>query len=280
MWCLSNAPSWRAADWLGSARSYSTLDLTKGYWQIPLSPYPKKRQSSQCRLDYTNLLHFHSGNSGLQLAFSCLMDRIFRPIMIGSGISSMCALSWDRYGLRDLQRTRRSVQLGIWRYGIWASTWAIGRCVPKIDKTAAKVAYPGPKNKRRWGPFEGLAEYYSRCIPNYSALTSPLTDLTKKEAPDPVQWTELYQQAEQVKGCPVPSPHLFTCEGREQFLKPESWAGRRLYGRGASQEIVLNFILVKKPNKSLVYSWSLTSSFYINMSRVTLGTYFDALMVM
>ncbi len=41
----------------------------------------------------------------------------------------------------------------------------------------------------------GLAGYYRRFILNYSELTSPLTDLTKKEAPDPVQWTELCQQA-------------------------------------------------------------------------------------
>ncbi len=31
--------------------------------------------------------------------------------------------------------------------------------------------------------------------PNFSDLTSPLTDLTKKEAPDPVHWMELCQQA-------------------------------------------------------------------------------------
>ncbi len=37
--------------------------------------------------------------------------------------------------------------------------------------------------------------YYRRFVPSYSDLTSPLTDLTKKEAPDPVQWTELCQQA-------------------------------------------------------------------------------------
>ncbi len=43
--------------------------------------------------------------------------------------------------------------------------------------------------------FLGLAGYYRRFIPNFSDLTSPLTDLTKKEAPDPVQWTELCQQA-------------------------------------------------------------------------------------
>ncbi len=32
-------------DRLGAARFYSTLDLTKGYWQIPLSPLSKEKNS-------------------------------------------------------------------------------------------------------------------------------------------------------------------------------------------------------------------------------------------
>ncbi|XP_058637108.1 uncharacterized protein LOC131543606 [Onychostoma macrolepis] len=43
------------------------------------------------------------------------------------------------------------------------------------------------KTKKEVRQFLGLAGYYRRFIPNYSELTSPLTDLTKKEAPDPEQ---------------------------------------------------------------------------------------------
>ncbi len=32
-------------DRLGTARIYSTLDLTKGYWQIPLSPFSKEKSA-------------------------------------------------------------------------------------------------------------------------------------------------------------------------------------------------------------------------------------------
>ncbi|KAL0162284.1 hypothetical protein M9458_041680, partial [Cirrhinus mrigala] len=52
---------------------------------------------------------------------------------------------------------------------------------------------PGPKTKKEVKQFLGLAGYYRRFIPNYSELTSLLTDLN--EAPDLVQWTELCQQA-------------------------------------------------------------------------------------
>ncbi len=70
-----------------------------------------------------------------------------------------------------------------------------GQVRPQIDKTAAVAACPSPKTKKEVRQFLGLAGYYRRFVPNFSDLTSPLTDLTKKEAPDPVQWTELCQQA-------------------------------------------------------------------------------------
>ncbi|KAI2647892.1 Retrovirus-related Pol polyprotein [Labeo rohita] len=70
-----------------------------------------------------------------------------------------------------------------------------GQVRPQISKTAAIATCPRPKTKKEVRQFLGLAGYYRRFIPNYLDLTSSLTDLTKKEAPDPVQWTELCQQA-------------------------------------------------------------------------------------
>ena len=56
----------------------------------------------------------------------------------------------------------------------------------------------------------GLAGYYRRFIPAFSELTSPLTDLTRKGASDPVQWMELCQRAfERVKEVLCGEPLLF-----------------------------------------------------------------------
>ncbi len=57
-------------DRLGTARFYSTLDLTKGYGRSPYHRYPKKSQPSQRRLDCTNLSRFRLGCSGRPLPFS------------------------------------------------------------------------------------------------------------------------------------------------------------------------------------------------------------------
>ncbi len=66
----------------------------------------------------------------------------------------------------------------------------------------------------------------------------------------------------------------FTCEGESDFETQKAGL-RDCVRQGASQEFVLNFILVKKHNKSpphnkIAHSWSLTSSSSFNTSWVTL----------
>ncbi len=70
-----------------------------------------------------------------------------------------------------------------------------GQVRPQIDKTAAIATCPCPKTKKEVRQFLGLAGYYRHLLPNYSDITSPLTDLIKKGAPDLVQWTEQCQRA-------------------------------------------------------------------------------------
>ena len=63
--------------------------------------------------------------------------------------------------------------------------------------------------------FLGLAFYYRRFIPNFAELTSPLTDLTRNGASDPVQWTEQCQGSlERVKQALCGEPLLHTPKSR------------------------------------------------------------------
>ena len=86
-----------------------------------------------------------------------------------------------------------------------------GQVRPQVDKTAAIAACPRPKTKKEVRRFLGLAGYYRRFIPNFAELTSPLTDLTRKGASDPVQWTEQCQESlERVKQALCGEPLLHT----------------------------------------------------------------------
>ncbi|KAI7796732.1 hypothetical protein IRJ41_005254, partial [Triplophysa rosa] len=66
-------------DRLGSARFYSTLDLTKGYWQIPLSPLSKEKTAFTTPFGLHQFVTLPFGLFGAPATFQRLMDRILRP---------------------------------------------------------------------------------------------------------------------------------------------------------------------------------------------------------
>ncbi len=197
-------------DRLGAARFYSTLDLTKGYWQIPLSPLSKEKTAFTTPFGLHQFVTLPFGLFGAPATFQRLMDKVLRPhsAYAAAYLDDIIIHSndWQRH-MEHLRAVLRALRVA----GLTANPrkCAIGRVEvrylgfhlghgqvrPQIDKTAAVAACPSPKTKKEVRQFLGLAGYYRRFVPNFSDLTSPLTDLTKKEAPDPVQWTELCQQA-------------------------------------------------------------------------------------
>lgn len=63
----------------------------------------------------------------------------------------------------------------------------------------------------------GLTSYYQRFIPHFSALASPLTDLTRSRLPNQVTWTEETEKAfHDLKGALCSRPVLVTPD----FSKP------------------------------------------------------------
>ncbi|KAF4088913.1 hypothetical protein AMELA_G00060260, partial [Ameiurus melas] len=62
-------------------------------------------------------------------------------------------------------------------------------------KVEAVKGYPRPTSKKKVCAFLGLAGYYRRFVPNFSAIASPLSALTKKGQPDRVRWSADAKQA-------------------------------------------------------------------------------------
>ncbi len=79
---------------LGAARFYSTLDLTKGYWQIPLSPLSKEKTAFTTPFGLHQFVTLPFGLFGAPATFQrvcrCLSGSI---VMIGSGIWNISARS-------------------------------------------------------------------------------------------------------------------------------------------------------------------------------------------
>ncbi len=231
---LSNAAGWQIAWSAGTARIYSTLDITKVYWQIPLSPLSKEKSTFTTLFGLHQFVPLPFGLFGVPATFQHLMDKILRPHMP------------LMVHLREVLRAQRGAGLmanpkkctiGQVEVRYLGFHLGHGQVHPQIDKTAAIATCPRPKTKKEVRQFLGLVGYYRRFIPNYSDFTSPLTNLTKKEVPDPVQWTERCQQAFfQVKAALCGGPLLHSPDFSLPFLLHTDASDRGL-GAVLTQEI-------------------------------------------
>ncbi len=239
-------------DRLDTARFYSTLDLTKGYWQIPLSPLSKEKSAFTTPFGLHQFVTLLFGLFGAPATFQRLMDKILRPhtAYAAAYLDDIIIYSqdWQRHmvHLREVLRALRGAGLtanpkkcAIGRVEVRYLGFHLGhgQVRPQIDKTAAIAACPRPKTKKEVRQFLGLAGYYRRFIPDYSELTSPLTDLTKKEVPDMVPWTERCQQVfTQVKAALCGGPLLHSPDFSLPFLLQTDASDRGL-GAVLTQEI-------------------------------------------
>ena len=69
------------------------------------------------------------------------------------------------------------------------------RLQPDVEKIETLKKAPIPQTKKQIRSFLGLAGFYRKFIPNFSAIAIPLSDLTKKGQPNKVKWTENTQLA-------------------------------------------------------------------------------------
>ena len=63
----------------------------------------------------------------------------------------------------------------------------------ELAKVEAISAFQTPKTKRDVRSFLGLVGYYRRFVPQFAALTAKLTDSTRKDRPNKVNWTSELQ---------------------------------------------------------------------------------------
>ena len=192
-------------DRLGMATYYTTLDCTKGYWQIPLSPAAREKTAFSTPLGLYQFKVLPFGLFGAPATFQRLMDRVLRPhAAYAAAYLDDIVIYGDDWGqhmqrvaavlqsLRQAGLTANPKKCVIGRREIQYLGFHLGRgkVRPQVGKTAAVAAAPRPRTKKEVRRFLGLAGYYRQFVPNFSDLASPLTDLTRKRAPDTVQWSE------------------------------------------------------------------------------------------
>ncbi|GBO45566.1 Retrovirus-related Pol polyprotein from transposon 297 [Araneus ventricosus] len=189
---------------VGKANFISVLDLTKGYWQIPM-----KEEARHFTAFVTHSGHFQWKvlPFGMKIAgstFQRSMDKALAPHReyCRSYIDDVAiySQSWRDHLLhihsvfRSLREVGLTVNLekcafGQKRVKFLGHIVGSGQHSPDPEKVEVLKNLSRPSTKKELRSFLGLASYYRDYIPNFSEIVLPLTDLTKRKVSNILPWS-------------------------------------------------------------------------------------------
>ncbi|XP_041470756.1 uncharacterized protein LOC121420251 [Lytechinus variegatus] len=194
---------------LSHARYFTKLDLSKGYWQVPMSESAKHLTAF---LTPDGLFQFTMMPFGLVNApatFSRLMRKALEglhgtlnyidDILIYSSTWSehVQALKELFQRLRAANLTAKPSKCHVAQEQVEFLGHVIGKgeLAPRPQKVTAINEISKPQTKKQLRSFLGTTNYYRKFIPNYSAIAAPLTDKLKNSERNQVIWGENEEQA-------------------------------------------------------------------------------------
>ncbi|KAG2465187.1 POL3 protein, partial [Polypterus senegalus] len=190
---------------LGQASYISTLDLMKGYWQVPLEASSCEKTAFATPDGLYEFTRLPFGLHGAPLTFQRMMDQILRPHSEYSGayLDDVVIFSndWQTHLERlqaILERLRQAgltanpkkCKLGMSETHYFGYSLGNGLLRPQLRKIEEMLVYPRPETQKKVRTFLGVASYYRRFIPNFAHRAAPLTELTRGRKNQPILWTE------------------------------------------------------------------------------------------
>lgn len=209
---------------LGNANFLTTLDLCKGYWQVPLTESSKDFTTFRVPSGLFRFRMMPFGLHGAPATFQRLVDEVLRGAdgYAAAYIDDIVIFSrtWEEH-VRHLADVFQRIQAAglvinakkchIAKAEVQYLGYVIGGggIRPQVGKVEAIAATPLPNTKRRLRSFLGLVGWYRRLIPNFSSRSASLTDMTRKSSPVRVKWTQESEDAfKDLKNCLCQEPVL------------------------------------------------------------------------
>jgi hypothetical protein len=218
---------------LSGDKYLSKLDLSKGYWQIPVRSKDVEKTAFVTPDGKYEFLRMPFGmvNSGATLvrgmrklltdldgADNYIDDIIIHTPTWEQHITVLREL-FKRLFEASLTVRPSKCQLGETSIEFIGHPVNDGEINPIEGKLVKIEKVSRPQTKTQVRSFIGLTGYYRDYIPNYSAIASPLTDLTKRRQPNKVVWGEAQEKAyNSLKSIILKKPILRIPDVRKPFV--------------------------------------------------------------
>ena len=183
-------------DAIGNAKYISTLNLAKGYWQIPMDQQDCEKTAFSSPLGLFQFTAMPFGLSGAPASFPRMMDQTLRGLndFVGVYLDDIVIHSstWKKHlvhlqqVLERLQDTGLTLKLKKCEFGAAECTYLGHR--KKEDQQRKR-----PTTKKEVRAFLGMT--VSRFIRDFAHIAEPLTNLTKKGLPETIEWSVAAEMA-------------------------------------------------------------------------------------
>ena len=194
---------------LSQAKYFAKIDLTKGYWQIPVHPNDKQKTAFQTPLGLFQWTRMPFGLQNAPATFARMMRDLrlyengavsfFDDILLAVDVWSKLAEGLKQIlgKLRSFGLTARpsKMMLGFSNLEFLGHTLSTGFMKPEKKKIEKILSVQVPKSKKQVRSLLGLLSYYRRYVCNFAEITAPLSDLTRESGKRGIDWTPQCQEA-------------------------------------------------------------------------------------
>ena len=221
-------------DRLGKAKFITTLDLTRGYWQMPVAAEDQHKTAYATPFGLFQFRVMPFGLNGAPASFQRMMDRVVDDLQdfAAAYLDDLIIYSntWEdhlKHVRVILQRLREAgltvkptkCQFGMERCVYLGHVVGGGTVQPEASKVETVRQFQVPETKKQVRAFLGLTGYYRKFIPNYARIAASLTDLTRKSASNNVCWNASCDEAfKELKQILCTSPVLRNPDFSQPFI--------------------------------------------------------------
>ena len=182
-------------DRVGKAKYLTKLDMTRGYWQVPLDDVSVPISAFVTPHGHFQWRYMPFGLRNAPATFSRLVNKLLM------GLEGFCAAylddiiifsdTWEEHlshiravltRVREayLTLSPKKCHFAVAEVDYLGHHVGLGRVQPRAQKVQALLSFPAPTTRRQLQQFLGLAGYYRKFVPHFAQITSCLSDLLKK----------------------------------------------------------------------------------------------------